>query len=405
MGKNTFSITIAKQSIKLDSKRTTEASFTVTNTSDKPVRGQLKLRPVEARSVIAAQPAWLTLIGDAERTFAPQATVQVTARIAVPESVLPGTYGVRLDAISTSNTDDDLTEGPPMVVEVSAVEPTPKKKFPWWIPVAAGVAVVVIGVGGWFVLSSGKGTVVVPDVVKEALALDQAVTKIKAANLEPDPREQKIEGLPATKEKTIVKTEPAPGDKVAKGTKVALYYQVGSAAPRPPAKPPAASPLDLGLEGIWDMVEVVENGRTENIDDQHKSYAVLARSGNGIKVELHRTMTGQVSEVWNFNVFTDTMTLDSIDHTGRVYFTTRLERASSTDPGRWGVEVWDRANSKLAGKGSARISNDWHRWQGELNVDGGKTLATTMTIAPDGKTWIAALTEGERPYSITFRKR
>ena len=78
MDKKTFSITAAKSAVKLDAKRTGEASFTVTNTSDKQATGQLKLRPMEAPSVIAAQSSWFAPLGDAK--FPPQATTQVTAK-------------------------------------------------------------------------------------------------------------------------------------------------------------------------------------------------------------------------------------------------------------------------------------------------------------------------------------
>jgi PAN domain len=150
MGNITFSITTGKQTIKLDSKRTGEASFTVTNTSSKAARGQLKLRPVESHSLTPAEPAWLTLIGDAERNFGPQATTQITMKVAVPASVLPGKYAFRLDAVSTANPDDDLTEGPPVVMEVATAEAAPKKPFPWWIVIVAVVVVVAaIGVAIW----------------------------------------------------------------------------------------------------------------------------------------------------------------------------------------------------------------------------------------------------------------
>ena len=168
MEKKTFSITAAKQTVKLDAKRTGETSFTVTNTSAKPIRGQLKLRPVEAPSIAGGQPGWFTLVGDAERSFAPQATTQVSAKITVPAGVQPGKYGVRLDAVSSVNPDDDLTEGPPVVIEVPAAEQVPKKKFPWWIPVAAAVAVLLIGLVVWLALPSGKGTVAPPPALKEA---------------------------------------------------------------------------------------------------------------------------------------------------------------------------------------------------------------------------------------------
>lgn len=153
MDKKTFSITAAKSAVKLDAKRTGEASFTVTNTSDKQATGQLKLRPMEAPSVSAAQSSWFAPLGDAK--FPPQATTQVTAKFTVPANVPAGKHGFRLDAISASNPDDDLTEGPLVVVEVPAAEPLPKKPFPWWIPVAAVAILLVIGAVVWWLMRSG----------------------------------------------------------------------------------------------------------------------------------------------------------------------------------------------------------------------------------------------------------
>ena len=224
MDKKTFSITAAKQAIKLDSKRLAEASFTVTNASDKQVTGQLKVRPVEAPSVLAAQPQWFGSLGDTK--FAPQATTQVAGRITVPPNVPPGKYGFRLDAVSAANPDDDYTEGPLVVLEVPAPEAVPVKRFPWWIAVVAGVVVLaLIGGGLWFMLG---GSIVVPDVVKDAMPIEDAKAKIKQAQLEPVGKEQKVDGLTPDKEGRVVKTEPAPNTKADKGSQVTLFYQTSS---------------------------------------------------------------------------------------------------------------------------------------------------------------------------------
>ena len=237
MEKRTFSITAAKQAIKLDAKRTGDASFTLTNTSDKAIRCQLKVRPIEAAGITAAKSAWLVIVGDTERNFGPQATIQVTVNAKVPGTEPAGKYGFRFDAVSALNPDDDLTEGPPVIVEVPAAEPVAKKNFPWWIPVAAVVLLAIIGGATWLMLPQ---TVVVPNVVKEAVPLDKAIERIKAANLEAEAHEDKVVGLPANKERIVVRTDPEAGSKVAKGSKVGLYFQVASAAQSPPI--PTAPP-------------------------------------------------------------------------------------------------------------------------------------------------------------------
>jgi hypothetical protein len=278
-----FSITAAKQAIKLDSKRLGEASFTVTNTSDKPVTGQLKLRPVGAPSVSAAQPQWFGLLGDAK--FTPQGTTQVTAKFTVPANVPPGKYGFRLDAISAANPDDDLTEGPLVVVEVTAAEPVQKKPFPWWIVAAAAVVLLLaIGAGTWWALTRG---VAVPDVVKDALPLDQASQKIKDANLVPDPQERKVNGLAPNKDKTVVETDPAAGKQLPKGSKVTLYYAVAAPAPQPP-KPDA---LAGGVYNIRNK----SSGRVIDVTGWGKTAGVRIQQWN-----LH----GGANQQWLLTPFT-----------------------------------------------------------------------------------------------------
>lgn len=242
MDKKTFSITAAKQAIKLDSKRTGEVSFTVTNTSDKPARGQLKIRPVDGPSLTAAQPVWLTLAGDTERNFAPQATTQVTAKITVPDTVQPGKYGFRLDAVSAADPDDDLTEGPSMILELAAAQPVTKKGFPWWIVIAVGAAVLVIGgVVLWLVLSSGGVTV--PDMKNQtADQAKKALTDVKLAFKE---EHQKENSAPPG---SVISQDPAPGAKVKSGStvKIVVADPVDKPAPKPvptPVPNPVPNPV------------------------------------------------------------------------------------------------------------------------------------------------------------------
>jgi len=151
-----FAITAASERVTVGGDGRGEITFTVTNSSARPLRGQLRVRPLGS-----TKGEWLSVAGEAERVFSPNATQQVVVKVATPPGAPAGKYQFRLDAISVINPDDDFTEGPTIDLEVKATE-APKKAFPWWIVAAAGGAVILIVTLTWLLWPK---SVEVPDVV------------------------------------------------------------------------------------------------------------------------------------------------------------------------------------------------------------------------------------------------
>ncbi len=142
-----FAITAASNNVRLDSKGNGELSFTVSNTSDRPLRARFELKAGDP-----AQQPWLSLAGEEERSFDVQGTHQVVVRIAAPPGSPAGSYSFRLDVISTDNPDEDFAEGQAVTFDVKASEPL-KSGFPWWIAAVAAAVVLVVGAGAWFFFS------------------------------------------------------------------------------------------------------------------------------------------------------------------------------------------------------------------------------------------------------------
>jgi beta-lactam-binding protein with PASTA domain len=204
----TFTITTtATETLKANDKGHTEAVFTVTNTSIRPVRGMAR-----ARALDSTRQEWLHVTGESERDFAPGGTQQVVVTFDGPASAPPppatpaagattpatpatptaaaDKYSFRLDVASITNPDEDSTEGPIVSVELPAAKPAPTPKpFPKWIfiPIAA-VLLIGIAVGIYFAVR--KTDVSVPNVV--GMTLDDAKNALLAANLTPVEKEVQI---------------------------------------------------------------------------------------------------------------------------------------------------------------------------------------------------------------------
>jgi hypothetical protein len=163
-----FAITAASDRVTVGGDGRGEITFTVTNSSARPLRGQLRVRPLGQ-----TRGEWLSVAGEIERAFSSNATQQVVVKVATPPGAPAGKYQFRLDAISVINPDDDFTEGPTVDLEVKATE-APKKAFPWWIVAAAAGAVILIVTLTWWLWPSG---VEAPDVV--GLDVAEATKKLE----------------------------------------------------------------------------------------------------------------------------------------------------------------------------------------------------------------------------------
>jgi hypothetical protein len=113
----------------LDQSGAAQVPFTVTNTRTQALRGRLLTKPHEP-----ARPEWLSVIGEGVRDFAPSAAVHVVVQLRVPVGSPAGSYTFRLDAISETAPDEDLTQGPSVAFDVAG--PTRKRRVPWrWVVV------------------------------------------------------------------------------------------------------------------------------------------------------------------------------------------------------------------------------------------------------------------------------
>ncbi|HKQ92218.1 MAG TPA: hypothetical protein VJZ77_16280 [Blastocatellia bacterium] len=157
-----FAITAASERVSIGGNGSGEITFTVTNSSARPLRGQLRVRPIGS-----TRGEWLSVAGETERVFSPNATQQVLVKIATPPGAPAGKYQFRLDAISVINPDDDFTEGPTIDLEVKATE-APKKAFPWWIVAAAAAGVILVVALTWWLWPKGGAKVVFEDNFDEA---------------------------------------------------------------------------------------------------------------------------------------------------------------------------------------------------------------------------------------------
>jgi hypothetical protein len=113
-----FAITAVTSEVILDDANRGEASFTVTNRTADVVRGRAAAVPQEP-----AQAAWLRLVGDAERGFAPNATEQYTVAIAVPAGVPEGRRTLRLDVTALTPPHTGSVRGPDVVYQNRLVPP------------------------------------------------------------------------------------------------------------------------------------------------------------------------------------------------------------------------------------------------------------------------------------------
>jgi hypothetical protein len=228
-----FTITVATNTIRLDTNRRGEASFTVFNAAGRPIRGRAQLVPQDA-----AVADWLTLQGAAERDFGIAEAHHFTARIAVPADAPAGSYPFRLDMVGVENPDEQYTQGP--TVTFQAPEPEPKKPFPWWIIAAAAGAVLLIGIILAVIL--WPRDITVPAIHGEAIGfaseiLTNARLTLAAAILE-EPSYDVPEGH-------VIRTEPPEGSQVSRGSEITLIVSTGPLPPTPtptPTASPTASP-------------------------------------------------------------------------------------------------------------------------------------------------------------------
>jgi hypothetical protein len=225
-----FSITVPTNSVRLDQQRHGEAAFTVFNASGRTLRAraQLVAQPPEAKD-------WITLNGQPQRDFPIAGTVQYSVGIAIPPTAPPGSYNFHLDIIGEETPDEDFAEGPTVTFEVPEPVIEEKRPFPWWI-VGAAAAILVVILGGYFVFFAGD-SVPVPDVAGQAFA--DAVAALQEAGLvvEDETLGEVSESVAVG---SVIRTDPAAGETVEKGTAITLFISTVADTPETPVlRPPS----------------------------------------------------------------------------------------------------------------------------------------------------------------------
>jgi PASTA domain len=224
-----FSITAANTECTLGAGRQAEAAFTLTNTTNRTLRGLLKVRPLGQ-----TKGTWFGFAGERERSpqmereFA-SGTHQVKLNVSVPPDTPSGQYKFRIDAIYADQPDDDYTEGQVVAIDIPEPATPPQTRHMPLVLIAAVVAVIVAGVGGWLLIPSGPK--VPGDLVGQSF--DAASSKLTAAGLVPE-KTTVTSDKPAG---TVVDTKPGQGERVKKGTQVVLSVAQQAPAPAPAPKP------------------------------------------------------------------------------------------------------------------------------------------------------------------------
>lgn len=159
-----FDITTTSDTASTAPAGTVRLVFTVTNTTQRPLRGSLR-----AKALDSGQAGWLKIEGETERDFPPGLAHQVEVTAKVPAGTAASKFRVRVDALSVANPDDDFTEGPAVSVTVTPAT-TGGGGIPWWVGLIIGLVVLaIIGAVLWLVLRESPEPVV-PDTPPAASA-------------------------------------------------------------------------------------------------------------------------------------------------------------------------------------------------------------------------------------------
>lgn len=139
---SSFTVIPAQESFKLDSGRKGQITYSVTNTSNRPLRAE-----VNVVAMGTTDAAWLSL-KDSKREFLASETQTVTIQVNVPSKVAAETYTLRLSAAAEADPGSDFTEGPvvSIVVPPGIVDDEDKRGFEWkwWMTVLVVVAVIIV---------------------------------------------------------------------------------------------------------------------------------------------------------------------------------------------------------------------------------------------------------------------
>lgn len=163
-----FSVTTDQTNLSLVSERKGEAVFTVTNTTDRPRRAQLYLKPQGN-----TKESWFQVGGEMTREFSAKETHSVTVRAVIPNETPQGSYPFRL-IVALDSDPDDVTEGPQVTIQVPKIS----DDEPPWRKILMIIGIVcVVGLVGWQIWEKYR-EVEIPDT--KGLKVDIAKQKLEA---------------------------------------------------------------------------------------------------------------------------------------------------------------------------------------------------------------------------------
>src|SRR5262245_18754701 len=269
-----FAITAANETARLDKEGTGEAAYAVTNTTTRPIRGELRVKPLDSTKA-----DWLSVAGETERDFSPNATQQVAVKISVPAGTPAGKYSFRLDAISVAKPDDHYAEGPTVAIEVRASEKI-NPPFPWWIVIVAAVIVVAGGVTAWVLLKPKM--VDVPNVLTKTITEAEGVAADRGFNVVVERKEDRN----ATDERVIAQ-DPSEGQ-AKKGSDLKLTVTV----PVPPLK--LDNYFGKNVKEVREFLESkyrVVNVQNRETDSEPQGKILGQQPGEGTMLKVDDTVT------------------------------------------------------------------------------------------------------------------
>jgi beta-lactam-binding protein with PASTA domain len=236
--KNVFTVTAPTTAITLDGSGCGESSITVTNVASGRIDGRIRIVPSGQTKI-----DWLTISEtpadpgakpsanrEIEGAFVPNESRQYVVRIAVPADAPSGSYQFRTDAYAVDEPDETCARGPDITVNVQREKAAVVKKFPMWIPIAAGIAILLAGGIVTTILLLKKEpaahvepapiTVTVPNVI--GVQLEEARKVLATGNLVPQSVTERSDGKAAG---TVLDQDPKPEAVVDPNTPVALIVE------------------------------------------------------------------------------------------------------------------------------------------------------------------------------------
>ncbi|HZN91791.1 MAG TPA: hypothetical protein VFB81_03780 [Myxococcales bacterium] len=148
-----FDITPSAPKVRVHSGQSGEIAFTVSNKLGRRIRARATPRPDGE-----TQASWLSIPEGAEPELAEDETKLITVQVKLPSSVKDGSYPFHVVVSSLAEPDELYAESDLMQILVTHTE----RKFPWWIVLLVGGALVIGGGAFGLVKLLGRDKVVPP---------------------------------------------------------------------------------------------------------------------------------------------------------------------------------------------------------------------------------------------------